>query len=623
MGEQFIDLFTAGAYALCGRVFSALAAPAFSWLFYLLATIGIVFALIESAVEQRPDLWLRHLVAVCMASVLTMVPQAIDLRDLGYSAPGQVEQLFGTRVGAAPQITYWIERLGATAATSLRSLIHSQPALTVPGVAQQVSDIASDPASLNDPQIKANLEIWRRRLVPQILRDHPDLASQLRAADLSEALLNPAPAEPQFVGTRAAEQAQAVRSALAAASIDLAASLQTQSPLVNQIAQDAGATPWDLGSDPGATPAIRFVQRTPPTSARPLITAAAFDDALQHGSALATQMRAQLPQADQVVAISGADQLYDNLGRSILYGAGVTIARDRAAQATIGSLCQRAGDAVCRGAMAPLIEASTHLRVSDADRYNRYDMTTILQQPITTLLLTITAVLMETLSSLVVSVLPFALGIAKAMAIVVSMIGAWLLLWPGRARVALSWMFGPISFVSLWSVLFNLWADIEPGLAQIAELVGGTDHGSWSAVRAMSIAIALGYLGLPSLALGIIYGESGRALYHASARLETALLMAWHTRGSIAAFARRWLVNSPMARRWNQRAYRAIGLGALRPARGSASTPRAPSARSSKAGRAPRAGTRLPPPPPEPGPGSDPAPPAPRKPRRPKPPPDP
>jgi hypothetical protein len=98
----------------------------------------------------------------------------------------------------------------------------------------------------------------------------------------------------------------------------------------------------------------------------------------------------------------------------------------------------------------------------------------------------------------------------------------------------------------------------------IAQAVAGSDESSFSASRLMSIAIALGYMGLPSLALGVVYGESGRALYHASARLETALLMAWHTRGSIVAFGKRWLVNSPMARRWNQRAYRAVGMGALR-----------------------------------------------------------
>jgi len=78
-------------------------------------------------------------------------------------------------------------------------------------------------------------------------------------------------------------------------------------------------------------------------------------------------------------------------------------------------------------------------------------------------------------------------------------------------------------------------------------------------------------MGLPSLALGLIYGESGRALYHASARMETALLMAWHTRGSVLAMGKRWFVNSPMARRINQRAYRAIGIGTLR---SSKTTPR-------------------------------------------------
>lgn len=566
MGEQYIDLFAAGAYALVGRIFAALAQPGLSWLFYVLAAGGTVYAIFESALDQRPDAWLRHLAAVCLASFLTLMPQAIDLSQLTYGAPGQIEQLFGTRTGAAPHLTYWIERLGATAASDLRAFTHRQAVLPVPGVAAQVDEIVSDPATINDRQVKANLQIWRRRIVPQFLRDHPDLTQKLRDAGLIEALLDPRPTSQEFVGKHAADEANAVRTALASAQVDIRALVIAQSPMVNQIAQDAGAAAWIPGAAGTDTPTqIPFTET--PGSATPRATqtnGSAYLDALRRADSVASDLRRQLPQAGSPVAVSSMDQLYDLLGRSVLYSAGTSIMRDDASRAAIGSLCQRSGDTVCRGAMVPLIDASTRLHVPDADRYNTGSWTTWLQQPITTILLTITSLLLGALSTLVVSVLPFALGVAKAIAIVISTIGAWLLLWPGRGRIALSWMIGPISFVSLWSVLFNIWADIEPSLSQIASVVGGSENGSWSAGRAMSIAISLGYLGLPSLALGVIYGESGRAMYHASARLETALLMAWHTRGAILSFGRRWLVNSPLGRRWNQRAYRAVGLGTLR-----------------------------------------------------------
>jgi hypothetical protein len=566
MGEQFIDLFTAGAYALAGRIYTAVGNPALSWLFYLLATAGVVFAILEGALEQRPDLWLRHLAAVCLAAVLTLMPRTIDLTTLTYGAPGVVEKLFNTHVGAAPHLTYWIERLGANAATGLRALTHQQAFLAVPGVAAQVADVASDPASVSDAQLKANLEIWRRRIVPQLLDGNSDLAQQVQASGLGSALLNPIPIAPQFVGTAAAERARSVEELLANGQVNLVSVIASQSTLINQITHDAGATAWVFGSDVNEPIAVTFAQSYAPATARRIaMSDAAYDDALQRADGLLLNLRTQLPSGGNPVPIRSANQLYDLLGRSVLYAAGSRLALDPAARAALGSLCQRAGADACSSAMAPLIEAAGKLRVAQSDRYNRLSWTTWLQQPIATTLLTITSLMLSTISTLVVSVLPFALGVAKSMAILISIVGTWMLLWPGRARIALTWMVGPISFVSLWSVLFNLWSDIEPGLAQIAAAVSDSNEGSFSARRLMSIAIALGYMGLPSLALGIVYGESGRALYHASARLETALLMAWHTRGTIAAFGRRWIVNSPMVRRWNQRAYRAIGMGPLRP----------------------------------------------------------
>jgi hypothetical protein len=77
-------------------------------------------------------------------------------------------------------------------------------------------------------------------------------------------------------------------------------------------------------------------------------------------------------------------------------------------------------------------------------------------------------------------------------------------------------------------------------------------------------------------AVRMLSGNALRALNHAGTRLETTLLMAWRTRRTIISFGRRWLTNSPLARRWNQRLYRGVGLGALRSAR-----PPAPRARRS------------------------------------------
>jgi hypothetical protein len=564
VGEQFVDLFAAGGYALAGRMHAALAQPSLAWVFYLLAAAGLLAAIVQGSIEQRPDLWLRHLAAVALASVLTLMPMRVELAPLTYAAPGRIEAALDTRAGAAPHLTYWIERMGARAASALRDLTHARPSLALPGIEAQARSVAEDPALLDDAQLRANLEIWRRRIAPALLAEDPSLARAIRARGLEQDFANPAPADASFSGGLAA-RAREVRALLEASGVDVARLAGDLAASTDAIAADAGATPWMASAGARGELTLRPCEREIPEAGSPTVPGAnpAWVDALDRGARLARKMRAAIPTGCAALRLAGAARLHEALGNSLLAVAGTNLVRSTAREAILGSLCQRAGEPACSGAMEALPAASAQLAVPAPDRYNRDGWTTLLHQPIATILLTVTSLLLDALSTLVVSVLPFALGVAKALAILVSTVGAWILLWPGRARIALSWMVGPIAFVSLWGLLFQVWADIEPALSQVGSVVGHADHGSFAAGRAMSIAISLGYLGLPSLALGIIYGQSGRALYHASARMENALMTAWHSRGAMMSFGRRWITNSPLARRWNQRTYKAVGLGTL------------------------------------------------------------
>ena len=576
MGEQYIDLFAAGAYAVLARLYGALSAHALDWLFLVLAASGLLFAIWESAEQGWPDYWLKHLAAIALSAVLTLLPCHVDLPSLTYAAPGQIEALAGSSTGAAPPLTFAIERVGAAAAGALRQWTRQQAVLTVPGVSAQVGQRLADPALLNDRQLKANLEIWRQHVAAQVLNDDPTLGAQIRAQGLEDLWLAPTPDLPALAGADLASRSSRLAALLAGSRVDLPNLLGAQAPLNNDIADLVGAQAWTVDTSGSASVTITFAERSPATAdAADASTAApGYADAVGRGDAVARALQGAMPDATSARQISTVAQLYDALARSVYYAAGVSLAASPSDKALLGSLCQRRGDTACHTAFAALTRTQLQLRVPPADPYNTSGWLTWFEQPIATLLLTVTSALLYSLSSLVVSVLPFALGTAKAMAILISAIGAWMLLWPGRARLALSWMMAPIAFVSIWSVLFNLWADIEPLLGAIASIVGNADESSWSAGRAMSIAISMGYLGLPSLALGLVYGESGRALYHASARLESALLTAWHTRSSISAFTRRWVVNSPLARRWNQRAYRAVGLGTLPRTRTGSAAPR-------------------------------------------------
>jgi hypothetical protein len=601
MGEQFIDLFAAGAYGLTGRLLAALSDPSMSWLFELLAASGIAIAIMQSAVQGQSTLWLRHLAAVALASVLIAMPQRFDLAPLTYAAPGRVESVVGTRTGAAPHLTYAIERFGAALSEQLRRLLHNQPRLAVPSVAAQVAQLASDPGMLSDPQLKANLQAWREQVVPRLLQLQPALRDQLSQQGLLADLLNPAPPDARWSDASAMHRSTVVRIALAQSGVDLPQLAADIAPLQRDLADAAGAEPWTVDAA-AASVRLRFASKPAPTPDPPIDGSPDYTDAVSRGTALSQQMLGALSPGPAIVPVHRLDELHEMLGRSLLYAAGASYLADDTRLATIGSLCQRLGDEACAAAQAPLARASQSLQVPTKDAYNSPGWTTLFRQPLATALLAVTSLLLDTLSSIVVAVLPFLLGVAKALAILMSVVGVWMLLWPGRLGEAIGWMVLPIAFVSLWSILFALWADVESFLSAIASTVGHADDGSLSAGRIMSIAISLGYLGLPAMAAAVLSGHAWRALDHASGHLEQALLTAWRTRHAMLMFSRRWLANSPLARRWNQRAYRAVGLGSLPrrpassprsrrrpPAGGSQGTPSAPATTAPQVPRAARA----------------------------------
>jgi len=561
MGEQYVDLFAAGAYALEAKLLEALAQPALAWIFYVLAAVGIVVSVLQSVFSGDVQLWIRHLATVSVASVLILLPHPVELANLTYAAPGVIETLFGTRTGAAPHLTYLVERFGTAVAGRVRDLMHTRPILTVPSVASQVEDLASDASMLEDLQVKANLQIWRECIVPWLLDHHPDFAEAIRERDLMLALMNPAPSSDTWVGPTTSRAAAAVRALLSASGVDLAVVIADQSVLLRQITDIAGAAPWIAGS---SSIRIQATSEPPPTPDPPINASPAYYDAVSRGVALAQAMIDQLPEANRPIDLGRIEHLHDILGRSLLYAAAINYLRDEARLATLGSYCQRLSEIACRSAQVSLVPV---------DRYNSRSFTTGLKQPLATTLLAVAALLLGALASLVVAVLPFLLGVAKALAILLSSIGVWMLLWPGRLRDALSWMVFPVAFVALWGILFNLWAEVESFLTAIGSVVGHSDYASLSAGRIMSIAISVGYLGLPAIALSILSGNALRALNHASARVETALLMGWRIRRTVMSSGRRWLANSPLARRWNQRLYRSVGLGALRRARALGSHP--------------------------------------------------
>jgi len=230
----------------------------------------------------------------------------------------------------------------------------------------------------------------------------------------------------------------------------------------------------------------------------------------------------------------------------------------------LGSLVQRIGNQQALLNQFTVYQQAENIYQPEVDQYNTFHFSTFFYQPISTVLLALGSGLVDSICKLVISIMPFCLGVAKALAILMSVIGVWMLLWPGRFMLAMQWMIGPIAFVGLWNIFFNIWSQIEGSLSAIASVVGGSPHGSWSAGRIMSLALSLGYLGLPTLARHILWGSAHAVLQHGGDQVPHTLQQGKMTAGYWGKSSYQWLRHSPAARRVMQRMYSTVGLGTLK-----------------------------------------------------------
>jgi len=128
----------------------------------------------------------------------------------------------------------------------------------------------------------------------------------------------------------------------------------------------------------------------------------------------------------------------------------------------------------------------------------------------------VVAALVRLLSGLVIAATPWAIGAAKIVALLLAIVGVFMLLIPNRLTLACEWMIGPITWVNLWHALFLLWWKASQFLDRVYDtLVFSTaiPDGGLGAASVLQLLSATGYIAVAIFAYHIVFARAGGGAY--------------------------------------------------------------------------------------------------------------
>jgi hypothetical protein len=125
--------------------------------------------------------------------------------------------------------------------------------------------------------------------------------------------------------------------------------------------------------------------------------------------------------------------------------------------------------------------------------------------------------LMTLFAKLVAALTPFAIAMARAVTIIVSILGIYVMLLPGRFGDAIKWMIGPIAWANVWSVLFMFWWKVSEFFNDWGHrLFWGSDGlgDGISSAAVIGFVTAVGYTALPHIAWKLVFAMPERLMPH-------------------------------------------------------------------------------------------------------------
>ncbi len=529
-GSATINAMGAMGYALVHILYRGLQTEGW-WIFLVLATLGLGWTAVRPASRDAgPGALLMHFLAVCAAAVLLYGPQPVNLATVIGARFGTATLGTGPATqGAAPLPTYWIDAIGQAINQTAKRIVATDTAFLVPMLSQTLREAASNPANFADKNVLANLSAWRYVVAAAMMSDAA-FANAIRRQNLEHRLQNPVSPNAKYSSGETAAELAKVVAALDAVNplVSLGSLVCDNRAKLNEITDGYSGARWEpAGGCTTASPsvAINIVGHTT-IAAIPEARAAgtSIDPNLANKAARGAVMVGQLVDDHAALvnrtAFTRISDLYQSIGAATLVSAAVQAAQDKAFNALLGEQCAQSGEASCTRAFAPVYaEFDRIVQAVDIDAKERGPswierFKGAFWKNLAGTLSYIVGVFMTLFAKLVAALTPFGVAMARAIALVLSLLGIYLLLLPDRARDGVVLLIGPIAFANLWGTLYIFWWKISEIFNEWASTL--FFNATWfsgdgiSGAAVIQFATAIGYTALPFIAWSIVFSMTER-----------------------------------------------------------------------------------------------------------------
>lgn len=523
MGSPILGAMAAMGYAFTKVLLVGLASSG-PWIFLVIATVSLGYSALKPISDsEAPYAFFRHLLAVCVAAILLASYTHVDLSlvvgdRLATGVTGTVTD------GAAPLPTYAIDVVGTALTSTAKSIVAKPTDYLIPMLSNVVREATANPANLVDKQVAANLSMWRF-ISAAAMRADSSVAQAIQSKGLLNRLQNPVAMNDIYSGKKAVAEMSQIVSILDSAKdvATLGVLVCGNSSQLKTLADEFTGISWipdNACASPGGVTMSVVSSATTDVVAQAQSPGSFIDPNAASKAAKGASMMQKLISDNTAAAsqthFSTMSEVFRALGAGALLSSAVQSAQDDSFKVMLGEQCNQKGDAACLGSFAPtyntlgnVVDNADHGQASSGG-FSWSKITDSIWKIIAGSIAYIVGAFMSIFAKLVASLMPFAIAMARSIAIVISVLGIYLLLLPSRVGDSIKWMIGPIAWVHVWSVLYLFWWKFSEFILDYGEQLfwdasAFTGDGISSAA-VIQFTAAVVYTALPVIAWAIVFG---------------------------------------------------------------------------------------------------------------------